>query len=422
MTQRKSLLLVGGSQSQLRKACAAGCDVVWCQFPGEFTEPDRAMVADTVLTDYTDWETLRPLVLAAHETWHFDAVVSLTEWGLDPAARVNDLLGLSGTGHEVSRRFTDKLAMRRHLATVAPGDPSAVAAAPVTGRRSLADFGDQHGYPFIVKPVSGTASFGVFGVHGQESVPSAAERVRRLRRGTTNRHARPLDVGQFMMEEFIDGPFHTVETFSFHGRHVVLTITEVTTLAERYVHNGHAIPARLDGGIEASIVASVTRFLDLMGLRDGPAHTEVKLTERGVAVIESQHRAGGALFSDMIRTVYGIDPQAMAVTWALGQSDELPERPAPAGGAASWLVQADPGTVVSINGVDDLRADPATIAVSLWFSPGDVIGPFDASWDGLGHVAVRGADAGTAIELCRRSLDRISVVTSPGAITKVPAA
>jgi biotin carboxylase len=407
-----SLLVIGGPPGQLQKAHALGPDIVYCQFPDEFQPECRSMVKGAILADYTNWETLRPLVRAAHEVWNFSAAVSLTDPGLVPVAKVNDLLGLGGTSYEVSHRFTNKLRMRHHLAEKAPGDPSAIAAAAVTDRDSLADFGAQHGYPFIVKPVSGAASFGVFRVTGKESIASVWRRICELREDIPPlMHA--FDLHQFMMEEYIEGPFHTVETFSFNGRHVVITITEATTLAKFYVHDGHAIPARLEPSVEASIVEATTRFLDVMGLSDGPAHTEIKLTSRGPAVIESQNRVGGALFAEMMQAVYGIDPQSMAIAWSLGMAEALPDRPAPNGGAASWLMMDDPGTVMEIQGLDEVSADPATIAINLRVGPGDVIRPFGASCDGLGHIAAYGQDAGDASDRCRQSLGRIKFLTQP---------
>jgi ATP-grasp domain/L-amino acid ligase C-terminal domain 2 len=411
VTSHRPLLLIGGPPDQLQKAHALGLDIIYCQFPEEFKPEYSEMIKGAILADYTDWDTLRPLVRAAHEVWRFPAAVSLTEAGLEPCGRVNDLLGLGGTSYAVSHRFTDKLVMRRHLAAEAPGSPSAIAAAPMTGASGMLAFGAEHGYPFIVKPARGTASFGVLRVTGPESVNSVWQRVRELREDDSHPLTRGFDFSEFMMEEYVDGAFHTVETFSFNGRHVLITITEATTLAEFYVHDGHAIPARLEPQVVKQVTDAVATFLDAMGLRDGPAHTEIKLTQRGPVVIESQNRVGGALFSDMMRAVYGIDPQSMAISWPLGLVDEPARWPAPEGGAASWLLLAGPGRIAQIRGLDHVRDDPATLAISISATPGDVVRQFDASWDGLGHVAARGADAGAASEQCRRLLSRIEVIT-----------
>ncbi len=68
---------------------------------------------------------------------------------------------------------------------------------------------------------------------------------------------------------------------------------------------------------------------------------------------------------------------------------------------------------MQIRGLDQVRGDPATLAIGISARPGDAVRPFDASWDGLGHVAARGADAGAASEQCRRLLSQIEVITEP---------
>jgi biotin carboxylase len=116
----------------------------------------------TLLVDYTDWSVVGPFVEAAHRIWGIDAARSLTEPGLDVSGRINDPLGLGGTGFEVSHRLRDKWVMRRHLATIG--------AAPVSDRASLARFGAEHRYPFIVKPTDMTAGWGVLRVAGPDDV------------------------------------------------------------------------------------------------------------------------------------------------------------------------------------------------------------------------------------------------------------
>jgi biotin carboxylase len=411
MAVRKTMLLIGGGPAHLRKACAVDADVVYVQFREEFRPEYGAMVKSAILTDYTDWNTLRPLVEAAHEVWGFSAVTSLTEPGLDPAGRVNDLLGLGGTSYEVSHRFTDKWLMRRRLAEQAPADVPPVGAALMTGRDSIAEFGARYGYPFIVKPAGGTASFGVLRVSGPDSIGSVWQQIRELREDSDHPLIDPYDLNQYVMEEYIEGPLYSAETFSFGGRHVVMAITERATPDGSFVHVGHATPARLDPAVEDLVTTAMPRFLDAMGLRDGNAHTEFKVTESGLAIIESQNRIGGSLIHLLIKSVYGVDPQTLAFSWPLGLADELTGRPAANGGAASWLVVAEPGRVVDIQGVDEVRADPAVLAVETYVGLGDVVREFDGEWDGVAHIAAHGGDVGAASSICRRNLAKLKIRT-----------
>lgn len=410
MTSAKRLLLVGGSVTHLSKARASGADIVWIRMPDEVGPAGAEAGVEVVRADYADEETLRRVVLEAHAVRPFDAAVSLTEPGLDPAARVNDLLGLPGTGYEVAHRFTDKYLMRRRLEEVAAPEIRIVASALVDGHDSLRRFGAAHGYPFIVKPTCGTASFGVLKVNGEEETAAAWREIGRLR-SSDHPLVHAYDLDEFIMEEYVDGPLCSAEAFSFAGRHVVVAVTEAITEDSNHVHVGHALPARIGPDTEADVVRVTAAFLDAMGYRDGASHTEFKLTPRGPVVIESQARVGGALLGDLMEDVYGVDLQELAFSWPLGRAGALPERPRPRGGCASWLLVAEPGKVREIRGLEAVRARPDTVGVDLWVGPGDVVRSFDGQWDGLGHVASRGEDTTDAIDRCRRSMAELHIVT-----------
>jgi ATP-grasp domain/L-amino acid ligase C-terminal domain 2/ATP-grasp N-terminal domain len=408
------ILLIGGNPKHLHAAKAAGLEVVYCQNPDEFTPEYGPLVVGALLTDYTDWATFRPLVEAAHRAWGFTTVVSLTEPGLDPAGRVRDLLGLGGPSYEVSHRFTDKYVMRRRLAEVAHPDVPAIGAEILAGSASLTAFGERYGYPFIVKPGAGTASFGVHRVDSPLDVDAVYEAISRQRDVSDHPFLSAYDLDEYVMEEYIDGTLYSAEAFSFAGKHTVLAITEAVTLPGTVVHAGHAVPARLSAVEVASVERMVPAFLDALGYPDGPSHTEFKFSPRGPVVIESQNRIGGALINEMVRAVHGVDMHDLTMKWPHGEVSPVLSAPAASGAAASWLVVAEPGEILEIAGVDGVQADPATLAIDLGgAAPGDVVRSLDGSWDGLGHVAVRAADTTAAIEFSQAKVADIKVRTRP---------
>ncbi|MET9102237.1 ATP-grasp domain-containing protein [Streptomyces antibioticus] len=404
----RTLLLIGHQTEPVRIAKELGLDVVLIQHKEKF-QPEQAALADvTLIADYTDWSVLEPLARAAHTIWNFSAALSLTEPGLEPAGRINDLFGLGGTGHEPARLLRDKLAMRRHLAAV--GAPT-VAAEPLTDRESLAAFGAAHGYPFVVKPVDLTAGYALFRVTGPQDVDGVWERIGEARRTGMDRGSTMYAVTEFLMEQYIDGPEYSIEGFSFAGRHTVVAITEKLTDGGHFVELGHAQPARLDPADEERIVAAVGEFLDAIGVTDGPSHTELRLSSRGPLIIEGHNRLGGDHIPELVKAAYGVDLTRYALAWPFGLVEPLTERPKPVAAGCVRGILGRPGRVTAITGADELRAHPSVLALDLAARTGSVIRPIQDNWDRLGLLAVTAPDTDTAVALCEELLDTVLTVS-----------
>lgn len=394
MDPDRTLLLVGAIDDWVTKAKDLGLHVLLLQHPDKMTETQRRLADVLTIVDYTRWDQVEPVARELYETPGFSAAVSLTEPGLEPAGRINDMFGLGGTGYEVTRLIRDKLAMRRHLADL---DPDAVGAAPLGDRAGLDAFGDRYGYPFIVKPVDATASIGVFRVDGPADLDRVWAEVESLRGTRTDRISNMYLLREFLMEEYIDGPEFSVESFSFAGRHVLVTITEKFTDDAHFAELAHAMPARLSENTWDQVRACLSRFLDLMGLRDGPCHTEIRLGARGPRIIEGHNRNGGGAIADLVRGAYGIDFFELAIGWPFGLVDELPDRPKAHAGASSRFIVCEPGRVESIEGVEAAMEQEGVLAVRISAKQGDTVRPVRDNWDRLGLVAVTGADTSAAI-------------------------
>ncbi|MEV6314524.1 ATP-grasp domain-containing protein [Streptomyces sp. NPDC051776] len=404
----RTLLIIGGRVETVCKARELGLRVVNVQRPEEYRPEHAELVEAALLADYTDWSVLRPLVTAAHEVFGFSGVATITEPGVEPVGLISDALGLPGNSHRCARLMRDKEAMRLHLSWRA----DAVAAGAVTDGAALSDFGARHGYPFIVKPVDAAASFGVRKVEGPEAVEDVWRAITDLRGRTDHLFATYFPVDRFLMEEYLDGPEFSVESLSFDGRHVPLAVTEKTTLGS-FVESGHAMPARLPSVDEEAVIRCAVESLDALGLRHGPAHTEVKLTERGPRLIESHGRPGGDRIMDLVEAAYGVDIESYASGWAAGVLPPLEGPPEPRAAAATRFLTAEPGRVTAIEGDTDVREHENVLGVDVSVATGDTIRPLEASWDRVGQVLVTGPDTDAAVALGEQLAGKISVITTP---------
>ncbi|WP_037678842.1 ATP-grasp domain-containing protein [Streptomyces griseus] len=396
---KQRVLIVGGRIENVRKAKEQGYEVVFLQRPELFLAEHAKLVDAALLVDYRDWGILEPLITAAHQVYGFTTAVTTSEAGLEPAARINDLLGLGGVSHDVALLLRDKLRMRRHLASVAP--EITVAAEELDGRESLDRFAAAHGYPFIVKPVDGIASLGLQLVTDEAELDRVWETARGLR-GVEHQFASAFPLERFIMEEYVDGPEFSVEAFTFAGRHVIVAITEKLT-SDNFVELGHVVPARVSPDSASAIERCVRTFLDAIGLQEGPSHTEVRLSGRGPRVIESHNRPGGDRIRDLVEAAYGFDIERYTVAWASGTLPALESRPPLRQAAATRFLSAEPGTVTAVEGLAEAAEQTDVLTVALDVAVGDTVRPLRSSWDRIGQVVAVGPDADAALARCEKT-------------------
>jgi biotin carboxylase len=347
-----------------------------------------------------------------HETSPYQAVLTLSDFGLLPAAQLNEEFGLGGESVETVELLLDKSRMRRRLA--AKGI-SPVASAVGRCTEDVREFVRAHGLPIIVKPTREGGSLAVFHVRDQADVDTVADRYLAL----ADKEWNPGDLGfadsfdEFLMEEFLDGPEISVETLSFDGRHVVVAVTDKELGGTAFAEVGLSTPSGQPVETLCEATRLVTDLLDAVGLRNGPAHTEVKLTSRGPRIVESHNRIGGGGINDMTEIVYGVDMERYALGAGLGVLEPLTASPEPRGAAAHAAIVPEPGRVVEVTGVDTVRADPAFVDLNVRVKPGDVVQPLIWNEDVSGWVIARGATTADAVANGRRLAAAIHVRTEP---------
>lgn len=210
-----------------------------------------------------------------------NGVVPTTELTIYPAAAVAHELGLNGNPVDVAREITNKYRNRLVTSDVAglhhprywlvrePDDVSGLDVA----------------FPAVVKPTSEG------GKRGVSVVTSRDELDRAIAYATDEKK----DSSDIIVEEFLpEGVECSVETLSYHGDHRVIQVTEKwSSGAPHCVELGHHQPARISAEQRALVEDVMPRALDAVGVRNGCCHTEVKLCDGKVYLIEFNARPGG---------------------------------------------------------------------------------------------------------------------------------
>ena len=212
-----------------------------------------------------------------------DGVVATTELTVPIAAYVADKLELLGNPIEVANVITDKYRNRECIKNLTDLlSPKYVESNKIEDIRNSCV-----PYPMILKPVCLGGKRGITVVNNENELESAfAYAVGCFRQGVEPK---------IIAEQFLEGGMEcSVESISYKGEHTIVQITQKDSSgAPHCVELGHHQPAPLSTDIWARVVKGVSSGLTAIGLLNGACHTEIKIIDGNVYLIEFNARPGG---------------------------------------------------------------------------------------------------------------------------------
>lgn len=208
-------------------------------------------------------------------------VIATTELTISVAAKVAHELGLPGMPVEVAEVVTNKDYVRRCV------QKEDLVKQP---EYIVYQIGDKipvitH-FPVIVKPTSLGGKRGISVVNSQEQMTGAIE------------HAiqdMPEEKTKIIIEKYLsDGKEYSVESLSFQGKHKVIQITEkITSGPPHCVELGHIQPARISMAMRKRVETAILQLLSVVGIDNTSTHTEIKIVNNDIYLIELNARSGG---------------------------------------------------------------------------------------------------------------------------------
>ena len=214
---------------------------------------------------------------AVVEKYGIDAIVTAaTDKPLVMMARIAEKYGFPFYSVETAQWSTDKFQMKERFEL---GDvPHA------QGRLiSKADEAEGLVFPVIIKPRDNSGSRGVKLCRSKEELESSMNEALEVSK---------LDT--VLVEEFIEGPEYSIEGLHHDGKSEVIQFTEKKTTEFPYnVELGHIQPANISEENQQKIREIVSKIGSALHFENCPSHTELKINERGIFVIETSPRLGG---------------------------------------------------------------------------------------------------------------------------------
>jgi hypothetical protein len=302
--------------------------------------------------------------LAAHEPAF---VVVGAEPGVPLADALSERLGLPSNGSELSAARRDKNAMSEALRRA--GLRAAEALKTGDAVEAVTWAAARGGAPVVVKPLDSAGTDGVSICKDGAAIEAAF--AANLGRPNALHGANE----QLLVQELLQGTQLFVNSISWDGVHHVSEVWRDNKLrvGANFIYDYEELLPR-HGEQQNQVVPYVESVLDALGIRFGPAHTEVMLTGTGPVLVESGARMHGSVPDEIVdrctpshQTLTAeayLDPHSVARRAA--QPYELA-----AGAYCVMLISQHEGRIVSDAGMREIEALPSFAGTISMLGPGD---------------------------------------------------
>lgn len=335
-------------------------------------------------------------VTAAAVDYHPDGIMTLaTDMPMRGVAKAAEILNLHSISYETAVKATDKYEMIKAFKLYGVPSPWYFDVDSIDDLKRLEG---QVAFPCIIKPTDNAGSHGVAKVQNFKELLASYEYSH-----SCSRH------GKVIVEEYLDGPEVSVEVMVVNGEVHILQITDkITTGAPHFVEMGHTQPSRLTHETQQQIREVATAACKSLGLDKGPAHVEMKVTDRGPVMIELGARMGGDnITTHLVPLSTGIDMVGATIKVALGEKPDI--TPSLHCGSAIRYFDVPFGTIESIDGVTEAEKIPGVRQITFTKTIGEQSTPIKCSNDRIGFVIAQGASAKEAVKACEKAMNNVCI-------------
>lgn len=309
--------------------------------------------------------------LAVAKKYNISAVVTAaTDKPLVMMARVAKELGLRFYSEKTAVWSTDKFQMKQRF--IEGGIPCA------KGRLiSKADEASDFYFPVIAKPRDNSGSRGVILCRNVEELSDAINEALQYSKLET-----------ILVEEFIEGQEYSIEALHYDGKSEVIQFTEKTTTEFPYnVELEHKQPANLSEEQKDNIKQLISKIADCMNFENCASHTELKINERGIFIIETSPRLGGGyITSTLVPLSTGINIEDQLLNIALGNEVDTQTGRVEKASAVCFFNFPE-GEVKYINPeIYKIKTEDNVFSLDLKLAVGDKVNKITSGLDRYGQV------------------------------------
>ncbi len=265
-------------------------------------------------------------------------------------------------------------------------------------------------FPCVVKPLILSASCGVIRANNPAEFEAAFRRVGALL--TTLGLTAKEEAGRLILvEDFMPGGEVALEGLLMAGTLRVLALFDKPDPLDGpfFEETIYVTPSRLPNRTQQEIVVCAQAAAQALGLREGPMHSEFRVNDQGVWVVELAARSIGGQCSRTLRFATDLSLEELILRHALRMPLPLLER---ASGAAGVMMLPIPsrGIFREVRGQEDARRVPGIEELTITARPGEELVPLPEGTRYLGFLIARGEMPDAVEKALREAHRRLTVV------------
>ncbi|WP_417510864.1 ATP-grasp domain-containing protein [Methylophaga sp.] len=310
------------------------------------------------------------LLIEKSNNYKLDGLVTIYDRAIPLIAEVNEKLGFVGIPASVAPNVRSKTLMKKCFTKHGVSTAKSFEV-DLSKEISLQKIIDEIGpYPFIIKPSNGYGGDNVVLAYNLEETLAALEYI-----------ARTGNYQSALIEEFIGGTEYIVDSFSIDRKHHVLSIASKGVPKGPYFEEPYHIAGKVvEAEIVDKVVSEVSKALDSLGLINGPSHTEIKVFNDNVYIIEIGARIGGeGVCHFLVKESTGVNFAKLLLDWAAGVKieEDLPTNPKPYRYSLNYNIRVNKGGILkSIQGLELLKDRDNVTDIIVISKKNDEIKPY----------------------------------------------
>ncbi|WP_059171354.1 ATP-grasp domain-containing protein [Bacillus sp. FJAT-27445] len=197
--------------------------------------------------------------------------------------------------------------------------------------------------------------------------------------------------GDWLIEEYLDGPQYIVETI-VHNReiHIAAIIEQEITKQLKFIVTGYSLSPVMDRTIIEGISEATDTILKELDLENGNCHLEIRCVNGKWKLIELNPRISGGAINTLIKHAYGFNYAEQILNLYMGKKPVL-ERKHEQSVFAHFFTVNCVGRLLNITGLQEARKSREIVDMYIKPKKGQILSPPLSMGHRYGYVIAKGA-------------------------------